>query len=75
VHSPQTREDRPLDRRQNKPKLSNLFNRHVSKDRIDLALEQLTTLGLINHETSYGRGRPSTLWAKQENPKTADTET
>jgi hypothetical protein len=31
-----------------------LFNRHVSKDRIDLALEQLMTLGLINRETSCG---------------------
>jgi hypothetical protein len=32
-----------------------LFNRHVSKERIDLALEQLMTLGLINRETSAGR--------------------
>jgi len=52
-----------------------LFHRHVSKERIDLALEQLTSLGLINRETSYGRGRPSTLWAKVEDTKAADTET
>ena len=47
-----------------------LFNRHVSKERIDLALEQLMTLGLINCKTSAGRGRPATLWAKLENPET-----
>jgi hypothetical protein len=35
-------------------------------ERIDLALKQLTSLGLINHETSYGRERPSTLWPKIE---------
>jgi hypothetical protein len=49
-----------------------LFNRHVSKERIDLALEQLMTLGLIDCETSAGRGRPATLWAKVEDPKVVD---
>jgi hypothetical protein len=48
-----------------------LFNRHVSKERIDLALDQLMTLGLINCETSAGRGRPATLWAKVKDPKLA----
>jgi hypothetical protein len=52
-----------------------LFNRHVSKERIDLALEQLMTLGLIHHETSGKRGRPATLWAKVEDPKVAGPET
>jgi hypothetical protein len=52
-----------------------LFNRHVSKERIDLALEQLMTLGLINSETSGKRGRPATLWAKVEDPKVAGPET
>jgi hypothetical protein len=52
-----------------------LFNRHVSKERIDLALEQLMTLGLINCETSTGRGRPATLWAKVEGPKAVAPET
>jgi hypothetical protein len=47
-----------------------LLNRHVSKERIDLALEQLMTLGLINNrETSAGQGRPANLWAKVEDPK------
>jgi hypothetical protein len=45
-----------------------IFNRHVSKERIDLALEQLMTLGLIHRETSAGRGRPATLWAKVNDP-------
>ena len=49
-----------------------LFNRHVSKERIDLALEQLMTLGLIHRATSAGeRGRPATLWSKVQDPKVA----
>ena len=49
-----------------------LFNRHVSKERIDLALEQLMTLGLIYRETAAGqRGRPATLWSKVQDPKVA----
>jgi hypothetical protein len=47
-----------------------LFHRHVSKERIDLALEQLFTLGLINSETTAGRGRSATLWAKVQNAGT-----
>jgi predicted transcriptional regulator len=39
-----------------------LFRRHVSKERIDLALEQLSSLGLINRRTAAGRGRSSTFW-------------
>jgi hypothetical protein len=42
-----------------------LFNRHVSKERIDLTLEQLAGLGLLSRDTSSsGHGRPSTVWAK-----------
>jgi hypothetical protein len=52
-----------------------LFNRHVSKERIDLALEQLMTLGLIYHKTSAGRGRPASLWNKVEDPKVVAPET
>jgi hypothetical protein len=49
-----------------------IFNRHVSKERIDLALEQLMTLGLIECGTSAGqRGRPATLWAKVQDPNVA----
>ena len=46
-----------------------LFSRHVSKERIDLALEQLMTLGLINRRTAE-RGWSATLWAKVQNPET-----
>ena len=49
---------------------STLFHRHVSKERIDLALEQLLTLGLIYNETAAGRGRSATLWAKVQNAPT-----
>jgi hypothetical protein len=48
-----------------------LFNRHVSKERIDLALGQLHTLGLINRGTTAGRGRSATLWAKAQNSETS----
>jgi hypothetical protein len=48
-----------------------LFHRHISKERIDLALEQLLTLGLICNETAAGRGRSATLWAKVQNAGTA----
>jgi hypothetical protein len=52
-----------------------LFNRHVSKERIDLALQQLMTLGLINCRTSAGRGRPATLWGKVGDPTLIAPET
>ncbi len=33
----------------------------------------MPSLGLINHETSYGRERPATPWAKVGDSKVADT--
>jgi hypothetical protein len=48
-----------------------LFHRHVSKERIDLALEQLLKLGLINRGTAAGRGRSASLWTKAQEPETA----
>src|ERR1700722_17384987 len=47
-----------------------LFHRHVSKERIDLALEQLLKLRLINRGTTAGRGRSASLWAKAQKPET-----
>jgi hypothetical protein len=47
-----------------------LFHRHVSKERIDLALDQLHSLGLITRGTAAGRGRTATLWTKSQNPET-----
>jgi hypothetical protein len=52
-----------------------LFHRHLSKECIDLALEQLSSLGLINHHTAPGRGRPSTFWFPVGETKAAATET
>ena len=50
-----------------------LFHRHVSKERIDLALEQLQKLGLIYRGISTGRGRATTLWTRPQNPGTSAT--
>ncbi len=47
-----------------------LFHR-VSKERIDLALEQPLSLGLINRGTAAGRGRSGSLWTKAQNPETS----
>jgi hypothetical protein len=52
-----------------------LFHGHLSKQRIDLALQQLSSLGLINRHTAIGHGRPSTLWAAVEDTKAADAGT
>jgi hypothetical protein len=56
-----------------KTKIRALFHRHVSKERIDLALEQLLKLDLIIHQTAAGRGRPTTLWTKPKNLETSVT--
>jgi hypothetical protein len=47
-----------------------LFHRHVSKERIDLALQQLQGLGVINRGIAAGRGRSATIWAKAQNQET-----
>jgi hypothetical protein len=49
-----------------------LFHGHVSRERIDLALEQLSSLRLINRHIATGQGRPSTLWAAVEETKAPD---
>ncbi len=49
-----------------KNQIRELFHRHVSRERIDLALEQLSSLELIDRHTEPGRGRHSTLWAAVE---------
>jgi hypothetical protein len=53
-----------------KSQIRALFHRHVSKERIDLALDQLHSLGLITRGTAAGRGRTATLWTKSQNPET-----
>jgi hypothetical protein len=44
-----------------------LFHGHVSSDRIDTALEQLSAQGLVSRQNSSGRGRPATRWSGTEN--------
>ncbi len=45
-----------------------LFHGHLSSKRIDAALEELTSLGLVTNRTLPGRGRPSMLWSAIEDP-------
>jgi hypothetical protein len=40
-----------------------LFHGHVSRERIDMALEKLTSQGLVTNQSAPGRGRPATLWS------------
>ena len=54
-----------------KAQISALFHRHVSRERIDLALQQLSSLGAVTRHIEAGRGRPSTLWAAAEDTKAA----
>jgi hypothetical protein len=49
-----------------------IFHGHVSKERIDLALQQLTALGLTSRETSTGRGRRGTHWEKPSHGSNQD---
>ncbi len=46
-----------------KTQMRGLFHGHITVERIDLALEQLSTLGLISPRVEAGRGRSATLWA------------
>ncbi len=39
------------------------FHGHVSSDRIDTALEQLSAQGLVSSQSNSGRGRPATRWS------------
>ena len=45
-----------------KAQIGGLFHGHLSKERIELALQQLCTLGVISCRRQPGRGRPSTIW-------------
>ena len=51
-----------------------LFHRHVSKDRIDQALEQLMALDLIHRRTTAGRGRSATVWNKPVDMRPPETD-
>ena len=58
---PQLEEDSSLAPNLTRSQIRKLFHRHLSRERIDLALEQLSSLGLIDLHTEPGRGRHSTL--------------
>jgi hypothetical protein len=48
-----------------------LFHGHVSQERIELALQQLSTLGVIDDRRQPGRGRTSTIWTPAGGAKDA----
>ena len=48
--------------------ISGLFHGHLSSERIDSALEELTSLGFVTNRTLPGLGRPSMLWSAIEDP-------
>ncbi len=57
-----------------KQQISAVFHGHISKERIDLALQQLCTLGVIYlrpDEPGRGPGRRSTIWAPASGAKDA----
>jgi hypothetical protein len=56
-----------------KDQIRGVFHGHLSKERIDLALQQLQTLGLIGcqPQPGRGRGRPATIWAPAGGAKDA----
>ena len=45
--------------------ITGVFHGHLSKERIDLALQQLQSLGIVgcHPQPGPGRGRSSTIWA------------
>jgi hypothetical protein len=52
-----------------------LFHGHVSRERIDMALERLTSQGLATNQTTPGRGRPATLWSGIDDSEPAEEAT
>jgi hypothetical protein len=52
-----------------------LFHGHISSERIDMALEKLTSEGLATNQTTPGRGRPTTHWSGTEDSELAEEAT
>jgi hypothetical protein len=40
-----------------------LFHGHISSDKIEAALEQLVSLGILTNHLQQGRGRPASVWS------------
>jgi hypothetical protein len=51
-----------------------LFHGHLSSDRIEAALEQLLSLGVLTRHIESTRGRHSTLWSVIARPESMDEE-
>jgi DNA-binding HxlR family transcriptional regulator len=43
-----------------------LFKRHASAERIDQALQQLASRGLVSRQQLWGEGPPTNLWSATE---------
>jgi hypothetical protein len=52
--------------------IRDLFHGHVSSERIDMALQELTAQGLATNQTTSGRGRPATRWSGMEDSVPAE---
>jgi hypothetical protein len=52
-----------------------LFHGHVSSERIDMALQKLTSQGLATSHAAPGRGRPATRWSGVEDSVPAEAAT
>jgi hypothetical protein len=52
-----------------------LFHGHVSRDKIEAALEQLMSLGVLTHHLQPGRGRPASVWSAIPGPEAIDAAT
>jgi hypothetical protein len=48
-----------------------LFHGHISRERIDAALQHLALLGAATHYTQQGRGRSATMWEAATGEETA----
>jgi hypothetical protein len=52
-----------------------LFHGHISSERIDMALEKLTSQGLATNQSTPGRGRPVTRWSGTEDSEPVEETT
>jgi hypothetical protein len=52
-----------------------LFHGHVSRDKIEAALEQLMSLGVLTHHLKPGKGRHASVWSNLPDAEQSDTET
>jgi hypothetical protein len=58
-----------------KKEIRALFHGHVSSERIDMALQTLTSQGLVSKRSTPGKGRPATLWSGTEDSEPGEETT